>query len=253
MIALIPARLDAHRLPAKPLSLLGGAPLIVRVCENAAASGVFSRIVVASDSESVIDVVIDAGFEGVVSVQQHESGTDRVAAAARQLVLPQDSRIINVQGDEPFVEAACLEALASELARSPNAVITPRVKIDDQPTLRDPNAVKVVCGTDAQALYFSRASIPYVRDRAETECSSQHFRHIGVYGYTMRVLQRIASLPTHPLEEIEKLEQLRWLAQGEVIRCPIVGQSARGVDTAQDLIAANIEYDRRQLQAKAEG
>ncbi|MFK8055525.1 MAG: 3-deoxy-manno-octulosonate cytidylyltransferase [Saprospiraceae bacterium] len=245
VIAIVPARFASTRLPAKPLSDLGGAPLIVRVCENLKQADVFERIVVACDHREIITVVREAGFEAVFTGPSIPSGTDRVAAAAEELNLPLHARIVNVQGDEPFISKECLQAVANRLEIGEDAIITAIERTDDDAVLLDRNAVKVAMGTNERALYFSRSPIPHVRDVDEDNEMDWHFRHIGIYGYTMETLMRITKQPVHQLEQMEKLEQLRWMAHGEKIVCPCVEPSPRGVDTPEDLEAANELYAER--------
>ena len=246
MIAIIPARFAAQRLPGKPLLDLAGRPLIVRVCENAQASGVFDRIVVATDHVGIAEVARQSGFEAVQTDAALPSGTDRVAAAARVLGLPDDALVVNVQGDEPFVSAATLRTVAQRLEQSPTCIATAVEPITELASLRDQNVVKTAIGEDDRALYFSRAAIPFNRDAAATSAPESPgterilhaYRHIGVYAFRLDTLRRIAALPPHPLETTERLEQLRWLAHGERIFAPTVAPSPRGIDTAEDLLLA---------------
>jgi len=242
VIALVPARFASTRLQAKPLADLGGQPLIVRVCENLKSADVFERIVVACDHREIITVVRNAGFEAIFTGPSIPSGTDRVAAAAKELNLPGHARIVNVQGDEPFISKACLQAVANRLEIGEDSIVTAIERTDDDAVLLDRNAVKVAMGMNERALYFSRSPIPHVRDVDEKQEMGWHFRHIGIYGYTMETLSRITQFPEHQLERMEKLEQLRWLAYGESIICPCVEPSPRGVDTPEDLEAANTRY-----------
>ena len=245
VIAILPARFASTRLPSKPLADLGGEPLIVRVCQNVKAADVFERIVVACDHREIITAVRNAGFEAVFTGPSIPSGTDRVAAAAEELNLPTHARIVNVQGDEPFISKACLQAVANRLEIGADAIVTAIERTDNDAVLLDRNAVKVAVGANERALYFSRSPIPHVRDVEEESEMGWHFRHIGIYGYTMETLTRITQLPEHQLERMEKLEQLRWLAHGETIICPCVEPSPRGVDTPEDLEAANKFYAER--------
>ncbi len=247
VIAIIPARFASSRLPEKPLADLGGEPLIVRVCQNINQADVFERIIVACDHQDISTAVRAAGFEAVFTEPSIPSGTDRVAAAAKALNLPTHARIVNVQGDEPFISKACLQAVANRLEIGEDAIITAIERTDTDAVLLDRNAVKVAMGVNERALYFSRSPIPHVRDVEEVNEMSWHFRHIGIYGYTMETLMRITQLPEHQLEQMEKLEQLRWLAHGESIICPCVEPSPRGVDTQEDLEAANALYTERDV------
>lgn len=243
--AIIPARFASTRLPSKPLVDLGGEPLIVRVCQNVQAADVFERIVVACDHQAIITAVRNAGFEAVFTGPSIPSGTDRVAAAAKSLNLPAHARIVNVQGDEPFISKACLQAVANRLEIGSDTIVTAIERTDEDAVLLDRNAVKVAMGVNERALYFSRSPIPHVRDVEENSEMGWHFRHIGIYGYSMETLMRITMQPEHQLERMEKLEQLRWLAHGEKIICPCVEPSPRGIDTLEDLEVANALFRLR--------
>ncbi len=241
----IPARLASARLARKPLALLGGAPLIVRVCENVQRSEVFERVVVACDSREVYSVVEQAGFEAVMTAVDLVSGTDRVAACAKTLSLPDDALIINVQGDEPFVTRDTLAAVVTTLAEvGDRTVVTARERINSLAELTDPNLVKIAMGDADRALYFSRAPIPYVRDQglSGVHLSDHHFRHVGIYAYRHQTLSAIAALPPHALERLEQLEQLRWLGYGYELRASLVNPGVRGIDTEADLRIANQHY-----------
>ena len=242
----MPARLGSVRLARKPLVDLAGAPLIVRVCENLARAAVCERIVVATDAEEVRRVVRAAGHEAVLTDPALPSGTDRVAAACRALGLAPERVVVNVQGDEPFVEPALLRALAAAIRPGEVHVATPVEALGDSALLADPDVVKVALGVGDRALYFSRSAIPHVRELGGSAPPDLHVRHVGVYAYTAATLARLASLAPHALEEAERLEQLRWLAHGVEVRCVRVEPSARGVDTEADRRRAD-DYLRRHL------
>ncbi len=258
-IAIIPARLASERLPNKPLLDLGGAPLIVRVCDNAAAAKIFTRIIVACDAVEVQLAVQNAGYEAILTDPQLASGTDRVAAVAKTLYLAPDAVIINVQGDEPFVSSEALAGLVAAFEdgaqhmRKDSAptghaeaqIATVIEKCIDLESLVDPNVVKVALGELGRALYFSRAAIPYDRSSGGAIRSDAHFRHVGLYGFRAGVLAQISALPEHRLEQVERLEQLRWLAHGYTIRCVEAVAGARGIDTPEDLDRARIELSKR--------
>lgn len=244
-VAIVPARLGSTRLPRKPLSRLGGAPLIVRVCENLAAADCFDAITVACDDEVVARVVREAGFACVLTEVDLPSGTDRVAACAKTFGISGDQIIVNVQGDEPFVSRGTLRTIVDQFAYVPtDAVVTAKEAIASEVELRDSNVVKVAAGNDDRALYFSRLPIPFLRDASVQfdARSGLHHRHVGIYAYRMATLQRLAVLPPHPLETAEQLEQLRWLANHYAIYAPTVERGHRGVDTPADLAAANEHF-----------
>ena len=242
VVAIVPARLASTRLPRKPLSSLGGAPLIARVCQNIHAAAVFGLIAVACDSEEVAEAVRKAGFHAVLTDPALPSGTDRINAAADDLDLRDDSLVVNVQGDEPFIEGSTLKELVGTLQRYSADIATAVVPEAEPSVLTRPSVVKAVLGADQRALYFSRAVLPFQRDAQDGQTHPPRYRHLGLYGFRRDVLAKAAALPSHPLEEAEKLEQLRWLANGMTVRCAVVGEQGFGIDTPEDLARANLRY-----------
>jgi 3-deoxy-manno-octulosonate cytidylyltransferase (CMP-KDO synthetase) len=243
-LAVIPARIGATRLPRKPLRLLGGEPLVIRVWQRAAALGVADLCVIATDSDEIAQVASDAGAECVLTSGSHPSGTDRVAEVARTSRYSRFDTILNIQGDEPFVAADAVWG-AVELVRSGRfALGTACVPLADG-ALDSPDVVKVVCADDGRALYFSRAAIPFARDAGDMDSRSRIARqHIGVYAYRRDALLRWVSLPVHPLEMVEKLEQLRPLAAGmDMGVAAASGPAPGGIDTNEDLDRANEHWD----------
>jgi len=242
-LAVIPARLGATRLPRKPLRLLAGVPIIVRVLERVTALRVADRIVVATDSEDIAQRVREAGGESVMTSAAHPSGTDRVAEVVRLAGYRDFDAILNVQGDEPFVSAAAARgALAQVTGRG--FVLGTAALHSTPDILRRPDVVKVVTADDGAAMYFSRAPIPFLRDGADaTERDTRVLHHAGVYAYTPDALARWVALPVHPLERIERLEQLRPLAHGMRMGVAITDEAARsGIDTEEDLELANSQW-----------
>ncbi len=243
-LAVIPARLGATRLPRKPLRLLGGAPLIVRVWERIVESGAADRVIVATDAEEIAAVVRERGGEVVVTRADHPSGTDRVAEVAERPECARFDVIVNVQGDEPFVRAEAITG-AANLVRSgafPLATCATRAAAG---IVDNPDVVKVVCADDGRALYFSRAPIPFLRDRTDLQVRSSLVRHhLGLYAYTRDALRKWVSLPVHDLERAERLEQLRPLAAGMAMGVHLVdAPPLGGVDTEEDLARANALWD----------
>ncbi len=239
-LAVIPARLGASRLPRKPLRLLGGAPLIVRVWERLAALALADRVVVATESEEVARAAREAGAECVLTDPRHPSGTDRVAEIARKREFARYDVIVNVQGDEPFLPAEATRG-AIELVTS-GAFPLGTAAVPAFPSVLDaPDVVKVVRADDGRALYFSRASIPFLRDGAErSERDAMILQHLGIYAYTRDALAQWVALPPHALERIERLEQLRPLAAGMAMGVAVLDEMApRGIDTEEDLRLAN--------------
>ncbi len=242
-LIVIPARLAAVRLPHKPLRLLGGAPLVSRVWQRVSEMKIADRVVVASDDNSVLDAARKAGAEAVMTSSGHISGTDRVAEVASMPDFGDFDTIVNVQGDEPFIGRQAIEGAAGMVSsgRFPLGTAASPVSWD---IAGNPNLVKVVVGDDGRALYFSRAGIPFVRDREAI--GSQEItmlQHIGVYAYSRDALKKWVELPPHPLENTERLEQLRPLAAGIPIGVAIANEPpAAGIDTEDDLAAANARW-----------
>lgn len=244
VLAVIPARLGATRLPRKPLRLLGGLPLIVRVWERVAAMGIADEIAVATDSDEVAEAVTAAGGVAVLTRGDHPSGTDRVAEVTRLGRYARHGVVVNVQGDEPFVsERGVRGALAMVLhERFPFGTAACPAGAS---VLGDANVVKVVCDDNGRALYFSRAPVPFLRDGADATVRDALVRqHLGIYAYTREALDQWVALPAHPLEVSEKLEQLRPLAAGLAIGVATVTDPvAGGIDTEDDLARANARWD----------
>jgi 3-deoxy-manno-octulosonate cytidylyltransferase (CMP-KDO synthetase) len=244
-LAVIPARLGATRLPRKPLRLLGGRPLVIRVWERVAAMEVADRCVIATDSEEVVQAALQNGAEAVLTGADHPSGTDRVAEVSRKREYAGFDAILNVQGDEPFISADAVRAALGWL-RGSFPIGTAAVRAA-APVLNEPSVVKVVVSDEGRALYFSRAPIPFLRESRNAEdvalLHDRVWQHIGVYAYTRDALAKWVALPPHPLERIERLEQLRPLAAGWAIGVGLVeGPLRRGIDTEGDLARANSEW-----------
>jgi 3-deoxy-manno-octulosonate cytidylyltransferase (CMP-KDO synthetase) len=249
--AVIPARLASSRLPNKPLALLSGIPMVVHVARRAKESGA-QRIVVATDSQEIVDAVRAHGFATQMTRNDHVSGTDRIAEAAIALGLSDDSIVVNVQGDEPFIPPALIQAVAQCLSRATDcAVATAAHPIDSVQDFLSPHVVKVVCDTHSRAMYFSRAPIPFPRDAMASAPHNQAIapgalRHIGLYAYRVSFLKAYANLTSSPLETCEALEQLRVLHHGHRIAVHITDEApSAGIDTPEDL-----ERVRRKLTAE---
>lgn len=240
ILAVIPARLGASRLPRKPLRLLGGQPLITRVYEHVTAIGIADRCVVATDSPEVGSAIASAGGEWVLTREDHPTGTDRVAEVAARPEYGAYDVIVNVQGDEPFVSAAAVLGAAALVSSGAFPLATAAVAAESH-ILERPSIVKVVCADDGRALYFSRASIPFLRDQGDQVLLGRFVRqHLGVYAYTRSGLASWVALPQHGLEAIERLEQLRPLAAGIPMGVATVDDVALpGIDTEADLADAN--------------
>lgn len=240
-IAVIPARLASTRLPDKPLLDICGKPMVVRTAERARASSA-GRVVVAADDARIVSACTDHGLETLLTRPEHPSGTDRLAEVAEVLELADDTVLVNVQGDEPLIEPALIDAVADLLLRDPVAAMaTCASPITDAHTFFNPNAVKVVCDAAGRALYFSRAPVPWARDAFAQDRSSMPpglnaLHHIGLYAYRAGFLRQFSKLPQGPLERWESLEQLRALENGHAIAVHVTPvHPAAGVDTHEDL------------------
>ena len=240
---LVPARLASTRLPRKPLADLGGLPMGVRVAQRAALSSA-SAVVVAADHADIVAACTAHGVRALLTRTDHATGSDRLVEACEQLGLDGADRVVNVQGDEPFVEPALIDACAALLDRRTDCPMsTAAHAIDALAEFVDPNVVKVVADDAGRALYFSRAPIPWWRDGNAAGItrlpSPAPLRHVGIYGYRAGFLRRFASLPRGSLEAIESLEQLRVLAAGERIALHVASvRPGPGIDTPEDLARA---------------
>lgn len=236
VVAVIPARFASTRFPGKPLARDTGKFLIQHVYERAASARCINQVVVATDDERIASAV--SGFGGRVEMTRadHPSGTDRIAEVARRLSpLSDDDVVMNVQGDEPEIEATYLDRLVARLVDSDAPAATLACPFPASADPADPNAVKVVLDARSRALYFSRSLIPYTRD-AQDRAASRHacLLHLGVYAYRRAFLLEFAGWPPSALERIEKLEQLRILERGRSIAVEVVEQASVGIDTPQD-------------------
>lgn len=229
--AIIPARYASQRFPGKALAILRGKPVIQHVYERVADTGLFDKVIVATDDKRIQIVCQSFGAEAVITDPALPSGTDRVAAVA--LSLEQDSVILNVQGDEPLISKEPLTRLLTEFEDSAvqmASLMTPLTSAED---MANPNIVKLVLDRYSNALYFSRQAIPFDRDKAGGFTA---YRHIGVYAFRYQILMDFVALPVAKLEQIEKLEQLRALENGIPIRMVLSDYQGIGIDTPQDLV-----------------
>ena len=236
-IAIIPARYASTRFPGKPLALLGGKPVIRRVYEQVA--GVLDDAVVATDDRRIYDAVLAFGGKAEMTSTEHRSGTDRCWEAYCKQGKTYDV-VVNVQGDEPFIRPAQLEALKRCFDDPETQIATlvkPFAEKDGLEALENPNSPKVVLDSRARALCFSRSVIPYLRgvDRSEWLRRHTYYKHIGIYAFRTGVLREVTALPQSPLELAESLEQLRWLENGYRIGVGITDFDTVGIDTPEDL------------------
>lgn len=233
-IGIIPARYASTRFPGKPLAMLGGRSVIQRVYEQAAA--VLEEAYVATDDKRIFKAVEEFGGRVVMTRQDHKSGTDRIEEAAEKIGTQADV-IINIQGDEPFIQKSQIETLKSLFENSETQIGTLGKKFESIEAATNPNSPKIVTDKNGFALYFSRSIIPYIRGKEQTEWL-QHFpflKHLGLYAYRRDVLRQITQLPQSPLELAESLEQLRWLENGYRIRVGLTDVETVGIDTPEDL------------------
>lgn len=243
-VVAVPARLESRRLPGKVLADIGGRPMLQRVLEGCSAATAPAAVVLCTDSQELAERAQQWGFEALLTSPACESGSERIASVAEQLVTragscdPAHTLIINVQGDQPFIDPAVIDAMASEFSRRKPTpeVLTPVYRMGAE-KVHNPNVVKTLLAADGRALYFSRSALPHVRgvDPADWPAHSTYWGHVGLYGYRADVLQRWTSLPYSPLEHTEKLEQLRLIEAGIGIGSfPVAGESL-SVDTPEQL------------------
>lgn len=235
---IIPARFASSRFPGKVLADIDGSSMLARVYARCCHSNA-CEVIVATDDAQVQQAAEALGARVCMTAQEHTSGSARVAEAARQLNLPADALIVNVQCDQPLIDPNLINKLADTLAVQPaaTAMATAACPLQDPAALHDPDVVKVVCNQQQQALYFSRAVIPYAADeKVARQQAAAHYRHIGIYAYRMEFLQQFVAWQPSPLEHIERLEQLRVLWYGRTIQVAQVAQdSSVSVDKPEDL------------------
>jgi 3-deoxy-manno-octulosonate cytidylyltransferase (CMP-KDO synthetase) len=235
ILGIIPARYASTRFPAKALATIAGKTMIQRVVEQAWQAKTLSGVVVATDDERIASHVRSFGGDVVLTGTHHQSGTDRCFEAAQKTGESFDY-VMNIQGDEPFIQPAQINLLASVLDGKTELATLVKV-IDDAVTLNNPSTPKVVLNTRGEAMYFSRQTIPYQRDKQPGEWLQHHqyYKHIGIYAYRSDVLAAITELPPSPLEKAEALEQLRWLENGYRIQAVVTEYDSHGIDTPEDL------------------
>lgn len=238
--AVIPARYASTRLPGKPLLDIAGKPMVVHVADKAKLAGA-AQVVVATDDPRILAVVQAHGYDAVLTRADHVSGTDRIAEVVSKQNWPEGSIVVNVQGDEPLIDPALIIQVAETLANNNEAVMaTACHAIHDKQEFLNPNIVKVVLDKNSNALYFSRAPIPYPRDAFavgdDIPKQLPTYRHVGIYAYRAKFLTHYAQIPAAAIEQFESLEQLRVLYQGFKIAVTVFsGHIAAGVDTEADL------------------
>ncbi len=238
-IGIIPARYASTRFPGKPLAMLGGRTVIQRVYEQATA--ILDEAYVATDDERIFQAVEQFGGRAIMTRADHKSGTDRIEEAAEKIGTQADV-IINIQGDEPFIQKSQIETLMHLFDEPSTQIGTLGKRFESIEAAMNPNSPKIVTDKRGFALYFSRSIIPYVRGKERSEWL-QHFpylKHLGLYAYRREVLQEVTQLPQSPLEIAESLEQLRWLENGYRIRVGLTDVETVGIDTPEDLQRAEV-------------
>jgi len=240
-LGIIPARYASSRFPGKPLVMIDGKSMIMRVYEQTLKTTLLNRVIVSTDDERIFNHVKDCGGEVMMTAESHMSGTSRIGEVVENLSFlgkcPYDV-VVNIQGDEPFIDPSQIDLVVS-LFNDPEVVIGTLIrKIIDSEDLINPNVVKVVVGQDGKAMYFSRSAIPYFRGIPQDGWldHQDYFRHIGLYAYKASVLKLILSLPEAPPEAAESLEQLRWLYHGYSIHTAITDIETVGIDVPEDLL-----------------
>ena len=232
-VAVIPARYASTRFPGKPLISIGGKTMIERVWERVRQAKLVSKVIVATDDERIASAVRSFGGEVALTRADHRSGTERVAEVAAGHA--EAEILVNVQGDMPLIDPAAIDAAIDALREDESvSMATLAVPISNAAEIMDPNVVKTVVDFDGNALYFSRAPIPWVRDRGGT-VHAKHLKHLGLYVFRREALLEFATFPQGDLERIEQLEQLRWLENGNRIRVAEIEQESVEVDTPEDV------------------
>ena len=240
---IIPARYASKRFPGKPLVDIHGKSMLQRVYEQCQKSNL-DRIVVATDDERIVAHVKDFEGEVILTASTHKSGTDRIAEAADKLNLQNNGIVVNIQGDEPFIHPKDINLLAACFENKTTQIATLVKKINAIETLENPNNPKVVLNANKEALYFSRAAIPHLKDLKKEDWLNHHtfYKHIGIYGFRIAVLKEIIQLPSSLLEQKEGLEQLRWLENGYRIQTVETNSESIAVDCPEDLIRIDKKF-----------
>lgn len=250
IFGVIPARYASSRFPGKPLADIGGMSMIERVYRQAKKAKSLSDVIVATDDPAIEEVVRDFSGNVCLTSPTHPSGTDRCAEVVVKMGLHADA-IINIQGDEPFIDPGQIDILSSCFKDDRTELATLIKRIDSPEVLFNPNSPKVIVDHDGFAIYFSRHPIPYIRGFEEDKWLNRHtfFQHIGIYGYTREALKKITQLPPSSLEKAESLEQLRWLEHGFRIKTAITGFESIAIDTPDDLerVVASLTTKKKEI------
>lgn len=230
IIGIIPARYASSRFPGKPLTMINGKTMIRRVYEQALKCKELSKVIIATDDLRIANHIKTFGGEVILTSSKHKSGTDRCAEAIQKLKTIYQA-VINIQGDEPYINPKQISQVANKLKNKNVQIATLIKKTTDELVLSNPNCVKVVFDKNLRALYFSRAAVPFTKNSNRFGI----YIHIGIYGYRTDILKKITQLPVSPLEQTEMLEQLRWIENGYSIHVEKTGYNSVAIDTPEDL------------------
>ena len=242
VLGVIPARYASSRFPGKPLVDIQGKTMIQRVYEQAMKAKSLSKVIVATDDERIFNHVKSFKGEVMMTSDVHQSGTDRCAEIINQLSSEGFDAVVNIQGDEPFIDPSQIDSVVEVLKKEQFMIATLVKRVHTEGVIHNPNIVKAVFSSEGKALYFSRSPIPYLRNIPTDEWLSkgEFYKHIGLYAYKSSVLKEIALLPPSRLEQLESLEQLRWLENGYAIGIAETDLETIGIDTPEDLLKVNI-------------
>ena len=242
VLGVIPARYASTRFPGKPLVDIQGKSMIQRVYEQAIKAKSLSKVIVATDDERIFDHVKSFKGEVMMTLKVHQSGTDRCAEVINQLSLGAFEAVVNIQGDEPFINPSQIDSVVEVLKKEQFMIATLVKRVHTEGVILNPNIVKAVFSSEGKALYFSRSPIPYLRNTPIDEWlfKGEFYKHIGLYAYKSSILKEIALLSPSRLEQLESLEQLRWLENGYAIGIAETDLETIGIDTPEDLLKVNI-------------
>ena len=242
VLGVIPARYASSRFPGKPLVDIQGKTMIQRVYEQAMKAKSLSKVIVATDDERIFNHVKSFKGEVMMTSDVHQSGTERCAEVINQLTSEAFDAVVNIQGDEPFINPSQIDSVVEVLKKEQFMIATLVKRVHTEGVIHNPNIVKAVFSSEGKALYFSRSPIPYLRNIPTDEWLSkgEFYKHIGLYAYKSSVLKEIALLPPSRLEQLESLEQLRWLENGYAIGIAETDLETIGIDTPEDLLKVNI-------------
>jgi len=238
ILGIIPARYNSTRFPGKPLADINGKTMVQRVYEQATKATQLSKVVIATDDERIYNVIRDFGGEAMMTSPQHQSGTDRCAEIISNDTSNQWDVVVNIQGDEPYIQPEQIDLLCSLFSSSETQIATLVKKITSTDELFNHNNVKAVLNKKNEAIYFSRSPIPYNKNFPEQDWLkySTYYKHIGIYGFRTDILATISLLPKTNLEITESLEQLRWIENGYTIKAEITMQETIAIDTPEDIM-----------------